>query len=97
MQVFEKVLMASEDVKSYLGTGVYKSSGANAEIFDGALVTVGSLMDHDAYAGMKDINVRELGQPQAITDPIAIVDYVGVSEAMVNGVLYRVGDSATCC
>lgn len=97
MQVFEKVLMASEDVKSYLGTGVYRASDENAEIFDGALVTVGALMDHDAYAGMKDINVRTLGQPTAITDPVCIVDYVGVSEAMVNGVLYRVGDSATCC
>lgn len=97
MQVFEKVLMASEDVKSYLGTGIFQDSGENAEIHDGAVVTVGALVDHDAYAGMKDINTRILTAPTAITDPVVFIDYVGISEGMINGVLYRVGDSATCC
>lgn len=97
MQVFQKNLMASEDVKSYLGTGVYKNSGEFAAIHDGAVVTVGALVDHDAYPNMKDVNTRELAQPTAITDKVVFVDYVGVSSAEVMGVTYRVGDSATCC
>lgn len=91
MQVFEKILMASEDVKSYLGTGVYEDSGVKA-IHDGAVVVVGDLRDHDAYQGMKDINTRTLNKPTAITDKVAFVDYVGVSEVDVMGNIYRVGD-----
>lgn len=92
MQLFSKVLMASEDVKSYLVSGRYYSSSAPASIFDGAVVVVGDLEDHEVYDGLKDINVRKITSPTAVTDRIAFVDYVGVSEVEVMNVLYRVGD-----
>ena len=92
MQLFQKVQMASEDVKSYLGTGVFYKENKEAPIHDGAVVVMGDLVDHDAYAGMKDINTRKLTAPKAATDKVVFVDYVGVSQADVMGVTYRIGE-----
>ena len=93
MQMINKIQMASEDVKSYLHTGVfYNNGGAPADVGDGAIVVVGELLDHDVYPGTKDMNKRKITAPTANTDKVAIVDYVGVSEADVMGVNYRVGD-----
>ena len=97
MQLFQKVQMASEDVKSYLGTGVFYKENKEAPIHDGAVVVMGDLVDHDAYAGMKDINTRKITAPKAVTDKVVFVDYVGVSQADVMGVTYRIGDSVTFC
>lgn len=96
MKIFQKIQMASEDVKSYLHTGVFYSSSQPAPVDDGACVVVGALMDHDVYPNTKDINVRQITAPAATTDVVSIVDYVGVSQADVMGVTYRIGDSATC-
>ena len=46
---------------------------------------------------MKDINTRKITAPKAVTDKVVFVDYVGVSQADVMGVTYRIGDSATFC
>lgn len=91
MQLFQKNLMASEDVKAMLGTGRYYEGAEAAEIHDGALVVLGDLENHDVYANIKDINVRKITKPLAQTDDVVIVDYAGVSEGMINGVLYREG------
>lgn len=93
MKIFQKVLMASEDVKSYLVTGVFETGEFTGDTLeDGAAVVIGGLVDHDVYDGIKDLNTRKLTKPAAITDKVGFVDYVGVSEANVMGVTYRVGD-----
>ena len=97
MRLMQKIQMASEDVKSYLHTGVFYDNGALAPVADGACVVVGDLEDHDTYKNMKDINARKITAPKAQTDKVAIVDYVGVSQADVMGVTYRIGDSAILC
>ena len=92
MQMFQKIQMASEDVKSYLHTGVFYNEDDPAEVFDGAVVVVGELLDHDMYANTKDFNKHKLTAPAAKTDTVGIVDYVGVPTADVRGVQYRVGE-----
>lgn len=90
-KVFLKSLMASEDVKAYIGTGVFYSGTTKTAIDDGAAVVVGALEDSDAYAGLKDINTRKLTAPAAVTAKVALVDYVGVSSGDIAGVNYREG------
>lgn len=94
MQMIQKIQMASEDVKSYLHTGVFYNTGdVPADVGDGAIVVVGDLLAHDVYTGMKDLNKRKITAPTEKTDRVAIIDHVGISEADVMGVNYRVGDS----
>ena len=92
MRLMQKIQMASEDVKSYLHTGVFYDNDVQAPVADGACVVVGDLEDHDTYKNMKDINARKITAPKAQTDKVSIVDYVGVSQANVMGVTYRIGD-----
>lgn len=91
MKLFQKNLMASEDVKAMLGSGKFYNEDVLADIHDGAVVVEGDLENHAVYAGLKDINVRKITAPTAKTDKVVIVDYVGVSEGNINGVLYREG------
>lgn len=92
MKFIEKILMASEDVKSYLVSGVCEDK----ELADGSLVEIGDLVDHEVYKGLKDMNTREI-KPYAGEGRIGIVDYVGVSKGEIMGVVYSEGVSATCC
>lgn len=95
MQLFAKIQMASEDVKSYLHTGVFYAEDEPAQVYDGAVVVVGELLDHDVYAGMKDMNKHKLTAPAATTDYVSVVDYVGVNKADVYGdgtVVYNIGE-----
>lgn len=93
MKLFQKVLMASEDVQAYVRSGKYfDSADTEQPISDGACVVAGDLVANDAYPTVKDFNVRKLGLAKAQTDKVVFVDYVGVSEADVVGVRYRVGD-----
>jgi hypothetical protein len=91
MKIFQKNLMASEDVQSYLGTGVFYNGDATAEIHDGAAVVVGDIEAHSVYANMKDVNVRKITAPEAETDVVAIVDYTNRSEGKIMDVTYREG------
>ena len=86
MKFIEKILMASEDVKSYLVSGVCKDK----ELADGSLVEIGDLIDHEVYKGLKDMNTREI-KPYAGTGRVGIVDYVGVSKGEIMGVVYSEG------
>ena len=54
MKIFQKNLMASEDVQALLGTGVFYDGEGTAAIHDGALVTVGDIEKHSIYANLKD-------------------------------------------
>ena len=93
MKLFQKVLMASEDVQAYVRSGKYFDSADDEQpISDGACVVTGDLVDNDAYPTVKDFNVRKLGPVKAQTDKVVFVDYVGVSEVDVVNVRYRVGD-----
>lgn len=86
MKFIEKILMASEDVKSYLVSGVCEDK----ELADGSLVEIGDLVDHEVYKGLKDMNTREI-KPYAGEGRIGIVDYVGVSKGEIMGVVYSEG------
>lgn len=95
-KMFQKNLMASEDVQSYLGTGRFYEADAEGElkeaaITDGALVEIGGIENHSVYTGIKDVNVRKITVPTDDTVRYGIVDYVGRSEGEINGVLYREG------
>ena len=86
MKLFEKILMASEDVQSYLVTG-----RCEKELGDGDIVKIGDLVDHEVYKGIKDMNVRTIEAGYEAGKRYGIVDYVGVSQGTIQQVVYRVG------
>lgn len=93
MKIFQKIQMASEDVKSLLKTGVFYDSDVEAATHDGALVHIGDPVTHDLYDSMKDLNARKLEAVTAVDDKLmGFVDYVGVNQTDVMGVVYRIGD-----
>ena len=91
MKIFQKNLMASEDIQSFLGTGVFYNGDELAEIHDGAAVVIGDIEAHSVYNNLKDVNVRKITAPTSVTDKVAIVDYVNRSEGEIMGNLYREG------
>ena len=88
---FWRYLMSSENVLTQLVSGRYYEDGAPAEIHDGALVVIGDLEDHAIYANIKDLDTHKITKPTAVTDKVAIVDLVNVSEGKIQGELYREG------
>lgn len=88
---FRKALMASEDLKSFLVSGAYYAGGVRATCPDGACVTIGALENHSLYSGLKDLNTRKITAPVADTDSVAFVDYVGVTQGTIQGVVYKEG------
>lgn len=97
MYLFQKIIMASEDTQSYVRSGRFYDGDEVAEVQDGSFVVMGDSVEHEVYTGTPDLNVRKLTAPDAVTDNVVVVDYVGVSHADVVGVRYRVGDSEFCC
>lgn len=96
METFYKALMASEDVKSYLGSTKFQdAAGEYADIHDGALVVLGDLAINNAYgADVKDDNVYLSKAPTADTDPVVIVDISEVSQGIIAGNNYKIGIKA---
>lgn len=88
---FRKGLMASEDVRSLLVTGVYFDGSNRASCPDGAVVVIGNLQNSSVYSGVVDLNVHAIKAPADITDSVAVVDYDGVSQGTIQGVVYRDG------
>lgn len=89
---FWRYLMNSENVLSNLVSGrFYDEDDATAEIHDGAVVVIGDLEDHAVYANIKDLDTHKITAPTAVTDKVAIVDLVNVSEGKIMGELYREG------
>lgn len=88
---FHKGLMASEVIPTQLVSGVYYVSARATAVGDGALVVVGDLMAHDVYASTTDLNVHKVTAPAALTDRVAVVDYVGVPTGAIGDNQYRVG------
>ena len=94
-KVFDKALMASEDVQSYVGSCKYMEDGEYARIHDGALVNLGGLAKDDTYgANSLDYNVYEAVAPQAdhlSKEEVVIVDLSSISEGIINGNEYKIG------
>ena len=88
---FWRYLMSSENVLTQLVSGRYYENDVPAEIHDGALVVIGDLEDHAVYANMKDLDTHKITKPTAVTDKVAIVDLVNVSEGRIHDELYREG------
>lgn len=88
---FHKGLMMSEVVPTKLVTGVFQASGADAAVEDGALVVIGGLRSHDTYDSTTDLNTHNITAPTALTNRVAVVDYVGVPSGTIGGNLYRDG------
>lgn len=86
MKLFEKILMASEDVKSYLVSG---RDDANTH-FDGEVVAIGDLVNHEVYANLKDMDTRAISTYTG-SGRYGIVDYVGVEEGNIMGNRVRWG------
>ena len=91
MKIFQKSLMASEDVKSLLVSGKYFVDDTATEIEDGAIVAIGDLIDNVAYTGRKDHNVRKIAAPAATTDEIGFVDLAEISQGEIMGNVYKMG------
>lgn len=105
--VMSKALMASEDVQSYVGTcrfgdslveGADTSARKELEIFDGALVNIGSLISDPVYGGYvggaMDWNVHQAifaADPEASREEICIVDLADLPRAYVDGVQVYLG------
>lgn len=93
MKIFNKIIMASEGEINLLKDGYFvDGEGNDAAVEDGALVSIKGLRDHELYTGMKDLNAREITAFDEDAPIYGVVDYVGVSQPDVMGVLYRVGD-----
>lgn len=96
MKMFNKILMASEFDVNRLKDGYFTKTvegvKSDAAVEDGAFVSIKGLRAHDLYAGMKDLNAREITAYDANEPIFGFVDYVGVSHADVMGVKYRIGD-----
>lgn len=93
MKIFQKIALAGEDVQTFTRSGMFFDADGNpADVEDGAVAVLGDPIDHEVYNGIKDLNVRKLTAPEAATDKIVLVDYVGVSKADVMNVRYHVGD-----
>ena len=94
-KVFDKALMASESVQSYVGSCKYMENDEYARIHDGALVNLGDLAHDDVYgADSLDYNVYEAIAPQAghlNREEVVIVDLSSISEGIINGNEYKIG------
>lgn len=91
MKMFNKIIMESEFDVNLLKDCYFQANGEDAEVEDGALVSIKELRDHDLYVGKKDLNARNCTAYDAEAPIYGIVDYVGVSHADVMGVKYMIG------
>ena len=91
MKIFQKALMASEDVKSLLVSGKYYVDTTATEIEDGSVVAIGGLLDNTAYTSRKDHNLRKVTAPAATTDEIGFVDLAEISQGDIMGNTYKIG------
>lgn len=92
MKMFNKIIMESEGSVNLLKDCYFQADGVDAEVEDGALVSILGPRAHDLYTGVKDLNARNCTAYDADAPIYGVVDYVGVSHADVMGVNYRVGD-----
>lgn len=92
MKMFNKIKMASEFDVSKLEDCYFMIDGEDADVEDGAFVSVLGPREHDLYEGLLDLNARNCVAYDEEQPIFGFVDYVGVSHADVMGVTYRIGD-----
>lgn len=92
LRIFNKILMRSETDNAMLKTCFYQEDGEDAACFDGALVSIKEVRDHDLYIGMKDLNARNCTAYDADAPIYGFVDYVDVDGGNISDVRYRIGD-----
>lgn len=91
MKIFQKALMASEDVKALLVSGKYLKDDVAAEVADGSVVAIGDLMENTAYTGRKDHNIRKVAAPVDTKEDIGFVDLAEISQGDIMGNVYKIG------
>ena len=92
-KVFSKGLMASEDVQSFVKSAKFYAEDAYAEIDDGSFVVLGDLDLDNVYSTTSvDYNVYKATAPAAVTDPVWIVDIADISQGVIAGNNYKIGD-----
>ena len=91
MKQFSHYKMSSEYDGSKLVSGYFYAEDTTAPVEDGSVVVVGDVVNHSVFAGMLDFDNRKVTYPEADTDRVAVVDYVGVSEGVIGGNIYREG------
>ena len=92
-KTFNKALMASEDVKAYVGSALFQDNGVDAPIHDGAFVVLGDLALDQTYqnAGDYAYNVYLAAAPEAVTDKVVVLDYAGIQEGTIGANDYKMG------
>lgn len=100
---FQPVRMESQFVDTKLQSVFFMDDGEKAEIFDGAVVTLGDFAAEDVYSAsytraagetktILDLNTREAGYCAAATDVgIGVIDLATVATADGMGNTYRLG------
>lgn len=100
---FQPVRMESQFVDTKLQSVFFMDDGEKAEIFDGAVVTLGDFAAEDVYTAsytrakgtdttVLDLNTREAGFCTAATDKgIGVIDLATVATADGMGNTYRIG------
>lgn len=92
METFYVGLMHSQDVRADLRSIKYQVAGVDANVKDGALVTLGELANNAAYGvNAKDYNTYLAKAPAQDTDEIFIVDLSEVSQGLIAGNNYKIG------
>ena len=92
-KVFSKGLMASEDVQSFVKSAKFYADDEYAQIHDGAFVVLGDL-DLDGVYGATSVddNVYKAEAPTAVTDSVWIVDIADISQGIIAGNNYKIGN-----
>lgn len=95
-ETFFASLMESQFNGAALRSARYQVNGVDADIHDGALVTLGDLAVSKLYgnvygAEIKDYNVYLATAPAKDTDKIVLVDLDEISQGVIAGNVYKEG------
>ena len=92
-KTFSKALMASEDIKAYVGSALFQVDGIDAPIHDGAFVKLGDLAEDTTYGVENDVryNIYTCSAPEEVTDEVVVLDYAGIQEGTIGQNDYKIG------
>lgn len=92
-KTFFKGLMASEDIRAFVGSALFQVDGVNAPIHDGAFVKLGDLAPDTTYGIEDDVayNVYTCSAPEEVTDEVVVLDYAGIQEGTIGNNDYKIG------
>lgn len=92
--VFYSGKMASDQLDSKLTNAIAQDgSGNNVAVYDGALLKLGNPATDSTYGeSLPEFDTYIATAPAAATDEVVIVDYAGISEGVVAGNTYKIGN-----